>query len=470
MAPIPTGNRTDEQFFATRYKQGERTVFGLSLSPDEITTLVPRPDPAVATPGNRRITASHAEGFARYFIANDNWVIPGVILRAPSIFQFEEVTEVPGAQFGIMSYPRRNQGDIHILDGQHRILGFFMALDMLNKDIDKARSHKANVRRTHPDDKRMEQDAQREIDRLEAARDRFFNQRFSVEVHVTDDLQAARQMFFDIADNAKGITASARARFDARKAVNRALPIVLEHPLLQDRVDMDKDRVQKNSPYWLPASKVVEIIRSIQTGFDGRVSRKLNESWKDEEGRIARETEEFFDLLVETMGPIEALKNGQTTPGKMRETMLLGGQTFIRILAGVYYELRKARGWSKSAIQEFFTALGPHSATRAHANSIWKLHVPEHIFNTNALGPSGLRADSTDLVNLIVEWAVMRADFVYSAPLTPPVEVAAEVDPDEGLDFAFDHDTKALDVEIRNEQDDIARSGRDSARRVHDRG
>jgi len=460
-APVttPSGNRTDEQFFASRYKQGERTVYGLALSPDEITTLVPRPDPAVVTPGNRRITPSHAEGFARYFIATDNWVIPGVILRAPSIFTFEETTEVPGAQFGLMSYPRRNSGDIHILDGQHRILGFFMALDILSRDIDKARSAKAAARRVG--DPNAEKAAQNEIATLEAARDRFFNQRFSVEVQVTDDLKAARQMFFDIADNAKGITASTRARFDSTKAVNRALPVVLEHPLLLERVDMEKDRVQKNSPYWLPASKLVEIIRSIQTGFDGRVSRKLNASWKDEDLRIARETNEFFDLLVATMGPIEALKDGQTTPGKMRETMLLGGQTFIRILAGVYYELRKDRGWSSDQVAEFFTALGPHAATRAHANSIWQLHVPEHIFNLNALGPSGLRSDSAELVNLLVDWAVMRAPFVYAAPVAPPVEVN---DPDEGLDFALGHDTTAQAVEQRNEIEALAAKGREKAR------
>ncbi|MGC8073608.1 hypothetical protein ACP3W1_23915, partial [Salmonella enterica] len=92
------------------------------------------------------------------------------------------------------------------------------------------------------------------------------------------DIDEAKQMFFDIAENALGITASTRARFDSRKIVNRALPMVLEHPLLLNRVDLDKDRVQKNSPFWIPASKVVEIIRTMRKGFEGRVSRKDNEA------------------------------------------------------------------------------------------------------------------------------------------------------------------------------------------------
>ena len=38
---------------------------------------------------------------------------------------------------------------------------------------------------------------------------------------VEDDSTAYKQMFFDIADNALGITSSVRARFDSRKVVNR---------------------------------------------------------------------------------------------------------------------------------------------------------------------------------------------------------------------------------------------------------
>jgi hypothetical protein len=453
----PSAYQTDQQFFATKYQQGTRTVYGLAATPGELVGLVPRPDPAVPTEGNRRINASHAEAFARYFIENESWVIPGIILRAVNMFHFESVQEIPSAAFGVMSYPKRRQGDIHILDGQHRILGFFMALDKLDAEIEKARSYKATVRRTMPDDKRAEMDAQKEIDRLEGARDRFYKQRVAVEIQVTDDIDEAKQMFFDIAENALGITASTRARFDSRKIVNRALPMVLEHPLLLNRVDLDKDRVQKNSPFWIPASKVVEIIRTMRKGFEGRVSRKDNEAWKGEEAAIARETNEFFDLLVKTMPPVNALLHSQITAGQMRDTMLLGGQTFIRILAGVYYELRKDRKWSAKQVEEFFTALGPHAAGRAHANSIWKQHAPEHLFNLNGVGPSGRRADSVELMNLITDWAIARAPFVYAAPVPAP---AVDADPDEGIDFAPSHSTKQLELELELENAEIAQESK----------
>lgn len=452
----PSAYQTDQQFFATRYKQGTRTVFGLALTPGELTGMVPRPDPAVPTEGNRRINASHAEAFARYFIENTTWVIPGIILRALNMFTFDAVQEIPSAAFGMMSYPKRRQGDIHILDGQHRILGFFMALDKLDLDIEKARSRKAQARRTGLDDNAV-RDIQKEIDALEAARDRFYNQRVSVEIQVTDDVDEAKQMFFDIAENALGITASTRARFDSRKVINRALPMVLEHPLLFNRVDLDKDRVQKNSPYWLPASKLVEIIRTMRKGFEGRVSRKDNEAWKGQEAAIAREAMDFLDLLVKTMPPVNALLHGQITAGQMRDTMLLGGQTFIRILAGVYYELRVNRKWSAKQVEEFFTALAPHAAGRAHANSIWKRHAPDHLFNLNGVGPSGRRSDSVDLMKLITDWAVIRAPFVYApAEPAPPVDA----DPDEGIDFAPSHSTKQLELELELENAEIAQESK----------
>ena len=94
-APEVTGYRTEETLFATRYKQGGRTVYSVALSPDQIVNLITKPDPAVASPGNRRITPKHAQEFARYFLDNENWVSPGIILRSPGVFRFESTRTLP---------------------------------------------------------------------------------------------------------------------------------------------------------------------------------------------------------------------------------------------------------------------------------------------------------------------------------------------------------------------------------------
>ena len=77
-------------------------------------------------------------------------------------------------------------------------------------------------------------------------------------------------MFFDIADNALGITSSVRARFDSRKVVNRGLEEVMKHALLKDRVDPEQDRMGRNNPNLMGAKHVAEIVRTLAVGIEGR--------------------------------------------------------------------------------------------------------------------------------------------------------------------------------------------------------
>ncbi|MDF2694291.1 MAG: hypothetical protein K0S65_2674, partial [Labilithrix sp.] len=311
---------TEKELFASRYKQGGRTVYNVAMTPAQIASTVKRPNPDADNPGNRRIRPDHAQAFARYLMEHAEWVVPGIILRAPSIFSFVEDFEVPDAQFGTVKYEERNQGDIHILDGQHRILGFHIALEQIDEMIDKARSAKASARRVQ--DPNAAKAAEQEIHRLEKVRDRLYKERVSVEIQVTDDLQAYRQMFFDIAENALGITASVKARFDSRKVVNRALPAVLEHPLLAGRTDLEVDRIPRKSPNLLTARHVMETMRVLTVGFDGRVSRRQDKELNEVE--IAREANAFFTALTEAFAPLKAVELGQLLPDTLRDTSMLG--------------------------------------------------------------------------------------------------------------------------------------------------
>lgn len=454
-APVmpTTSYSTEERYFATRFKQGERTVFGLQLSPAELTGLIKRPNPDANNPGNRRIRPNHAQAFATYFLEHENWVAPGIILRAPSIFSFEasDGFEIPGASFGYMSFPRRNQSDIHILDGQHRILGFFLAEEMIASQLDKARDARATAKRVEGDGSVAAKHAQREIDRLERVRDRFATERLTVEIQVTDDMSAYRQMFYDIADNALGITASVKARFDTRKVVNRALPAVLEHPLLAGRTDLEVDRIRKGSPNLLTARHIVEMLRVITVGFDGRIGRRQEKELK--EGVVAQGATDFIDALVASFPQLQAVQQGTLIPEVLRATSLLGSPLFLRILAGAWYDLRTNRGFSQQMVIDFFQTLSKHMAAPVHENTIWKSQLPPELFNDGSYGPNGQRQSSTALVAALVDWAIMKPDFLDADPLPAP---EPEVDPDEGIDFAPDHDTKKLEVEFRNELEDLA--------------
>jgi hypothetical protein len=270
-------------------------------------------------------------------------------------------------------------------------------------------------------------------------------------------------MFFDIAENALGITNSVKVRFDTRQAVNRALPDVLTHPLLLNRVEMNLDRVQKNSPHILSARQVTEIIRVLTVGFDGRISKRINAELNEDS--LAREAEQFFTMLTEQFAPLYSLEHGLVIAKQLRDTMLLGNPLFLRVLAGVQYDLVKHHAWTKSMVAEFFGKLAKHTTTRAHAASIWRLYAPESTFNENALGPSGRRVDSTLLVRTIADWAIDRQPFVDAEPKPEPKVAAPEVDPDAHIDFAPGHSTKKLEAELRRENEEIAAEAKARAAR-----
>lgn len=454
-APTPAGYSTDKELYASRYRQGGRTVYAVAMTPAQIASVVKKPDPSAANPGNRRIRPDHAQAFARYFIEHPEWVVPGIILRAPNIFSFEQDFEVPDAQFGTVRYPERNQGDINILDGQHRILGFHLALEQVDSLIDAARSARVKARRT--DSPRAEKEADTEIERLESVRDRLYKERVNVEIQVTDDLQEYRQMFFDIAENALGITASVKARFDSRKVVNRALPGILEHPLLAGRVDLEVDRLSRNSPNLLSARHVMEMTRVLTVGYGGRVSRRQDKELDD--GQITRSANEFLTVLTEAFPTLKAVQYSQLLPEQLRETSMLGSPLFLRILAGAYHELRSDRHhWSSEMVQAYFASLAKHVAAPAHANSIWKLHADPEAFNLDAFGPNGRRQDAQGLVDSLVAWALDRESFIDAAPQDAPEP--EPVDEDDLLDFAPSHSTKDLEVELRIENEEIAKASK----------
>jgi hypothetical protein len=463
VAPIAAYS-TDEQFYATRYRQGGRTVYLVALTPAEIINNILRPNPAAPNPGNRQIRLNHAQSFAKYYLEHENWVIPGLILRAPAIFDFATELDVldNSAQFGVLSYPKRKQGDIQILDGQHRILGFHLALEMLETERQKALDHLNRARRTEDKGSKVIKDAERAIKEIEAKQDRFYAERVAVEVHITDDLNSYRQMFFDIADNALGISASVKARFDKRKVANRAFVLVAEHPLLLNRIDPENDRLGRTGPYLLSARHVIEIIRASNLGIEGRFGKAMEREMNEVE--VANKTTTFFDILVRAFPQFQAIIDGLLTPDRLRQISILGSPLFLRILAGTYAELRDNHAWSEKQVEQFFEVLAKHVSVPVHENSIWWTQTPAETFNLGSTGPNGRRQDIVALSQRIWDWAVLGAEAypaVYADPVPAP---PAPVDEDEGIDFAPTHDTTLIEVEERQAIEEVAKQSKSRAK------
>jgi DNA-sulfur modification-associated len=397
-----TGYDPDVRFYATRYRQGERTVYSLDLALTQIAELLPAPDPANPTEGNRRIRESHARGFAEYVRQQREWVAPALLLRGPDIFRFEARERIGGTEFGVLSFPRLASTDLRILDGQHRILGIHFAIQGIAADLEKARSGLAAAKRTEAEPAVIAQ-FQEKIDLLNAQRERFARERTSLQIFIEDDQVAFKQMFFDIADNALGITSSVRARFDSRKVVNRSLEEVMKHALLQNRVDREQDRIGHGNPNLMGAKHVAEIIRTLAVGIEGRIGRRLEDELHED--ALVQQTNEFLDALVAAFPPLDAVIDGRKTPEDLRKTSLLGSTVMFRVLAGTYAELVEAYGFDEEEVTEFFRKLAPHMDGPVTKDSIWITEVPDDIFTPGALAPRSRRQDLKSLRDTLVSWA-----------------------------------------------------------------
>ncbi|ALJ19503.1 DNA sulfur modification protein DndB [Microbacterium sp. No. 7] len=443
---------TDERFFATRYKQGGRTVYLLALTPAEIVGLVGAPSPNSPSPGNRRVSASRANDFASYYLEQESWVIPGLILRAPNIFTFEqdEAISSGGVNFGVVSYPKREGMNIQILDGQHRILGFHLALDRIQKALEKARDQRSRAARVEGKGSRLEAEAQATIDQQQALLDRFYSERASIEIQVTDSVEQWRQMFFDIANNAKGISVSVKSQFDQRKVVNRALPIILEHPLLDGRVDMENDRLGRSGPNLLSLKHLAEITKTCSVGLWGRVGKVMEATLSERE--VATKTTDFIDLIVDCFPLLLDVQAGRMTPDELRRQTILGSVLFLRQLAGLYWEMAIQRD-QRDALVDFFIALSQHVGAPVQPNSIWVLHGRPDTFTPYSTGPNHRRQDIKALGEDLLEWALIKPDFVWAPPLPAPVfEVAAEQP--EQIDYS-DLDDPELEAKLQQEDVDL---------------
>lgn len=399
-----TGYDTEDRFYATKYTQGRRKVFAIDLSLTQIASYLPEPDPKDPTEGNRRVREAHAVAFGNYLREHEDWVSPALLLRGPDIFNFETKEEIAGTQFGIVSLPRLARSDLRILDGQHRILGIHRAIQGIARDLEKHRDLLARGKRNGEPPEVLKQFTDK-IKELEHQRGRLDRERISIQIMVEDDSSAYKQMFFDIADNALGITSSVRARFDSRKVVNRSLEDVMKHSLLAGRVDMEQDRIGANNPNLLGAKHVADIVRSVAVGVDGRVGRRLEDELRED--ALVQLTNGFLDALVDGFSDLARVADGAVTPEDLRRGSLLGSTSMVRVLAGVYHDLNSMQ-WDDEDITEFFTSLNPFMDAPVRAESPWVTDVPNEIFSEGASAPKARRQDLRALNDTIVGWALTQ--------------------------------------------------------------
>jgi len=398
----PSGYSTHDEYFATRFQQGERVIYSVDLSIPQLVSTLPEPDPNRQQPGNRKINLSHAKAFAEYIQERDNWVCPSLMLRAPEgEFQFRSEREIAGTELGILAIPRLAREALKILDGQHRILGFHIAWRSLSESIQKGREEVAVARRSGPEE--LVKEIDRRLARRLALRDQLSQARVSIDIVVVDDPEAYKQVFVDIADNAKGVTRTLSARFDRRKVVHRALPLVAEHPLLKGRVEEESDRLSSVNPNLLTAKNVADITRTVQVGAARRISKRLEDEL--EERKVAENANRFLDVAEDAFPDLRAVEQGEIAPAELRRDSLLGSATMLRVLAGVYHELvideSAGSRLTDGEATKFLAKLSGHMGAPISSAGPWT----HGLFLDSGMAPQASQGDIKKLVDLIVSWS-----------------------------------------------------------------
>jgi hypothetical protein len=379
-------------------KQGGRTVYSIRIPLIDLDTILPVPRSEAPDPDNRKVDPRHAKEFGDYLTAKPEWVAPTLLVRADGGVTFTPAEGSDG-QVGYLDVPW-TQGSTHNLltiDGQHRILGVHMEISRISAERDAVNR---DLAKTQAQERRAKLLARREV--LDARLNRLNTEFVGLDIYIEPDNFKARQMFVDVADNAKGISSAVRARFDASKIANRTLDRIIPHALLKGRVDLDQDRMTLKNPNLMGAKHVADLTRAVFVGVGGRIGKKMEAELDDHV--VVEDTLSFLDSITEAFADLTAVAEGRLAPIDLRKRSLLGSVGMLRILAGVFRELRENHDANDEEVTEFFRRLNPHMIAPITDESLWRNSDATTDFEVNASAPIMRQQNVAHLVKVISGW------------------------------------------------------------------
>lgn len=357
-----SGYSTTHDFWGTRFAQMKLDEISLHVTVDQITAgFIQKPDPAVRLSTNRAIKLPHAESFASYLIrgAQDQtgkWavIVPALSLfTSPMAIDFEVRPELHAGdiQFGVVRIEKSTP--VQIWDGQHRTLGAYLAVERLNKLVGDALNKKAKAEAAGEADKAASYDEEARAAR--AVRQRLGRIVIPVTIALETNKERIAELFSDVADNAKGINATALARLDQRNVFNRVAASIYDGQddwtLLAEMIDDDNAYVTQNNRFWTTYRDVAAVAQVAWLGYGARWTENKEEGGlAKEEGEILANAREFFEILGEAFPDIDDVLSGTIDPSELRgggsRTSLLSSSTTIRALASAFHDLKFGYQWA----------------------------------------------------------------------------------------------------------------------------
>lgn len=400
---------------AVRSIQGDRTVYSVRVPLADLPVILPLPDPDKPDPDNRKVDPNHAKKFAKYLHERPDWVAPALLARDSGGCRFEVANEQVGIGYLTVPWTAGGIGRMTTIDGQHRILGVYQEKKRITDEV--ARIDHELLTATNPAKKdALEEERLIWLDRMNRLKTDFVG----LDIYVEPDRVRGKQMFVDVADNAKGISGAVRARFDMQRIANRTLSDVVDHPLLKGKVDIERDRMTAKNRNLMGAKHVADLTRAVIAGPGGRMSKKA-EAMTDSE--VIEKVKDFLNIISEAFTGLAAVteedidnydpklsekrKNEPTAPPtkamELRATSLLGSVGMLRALAGVFRNMRED-GAEDGDIYEFFKRLDPHMATPVSEKSIWRTSAANEDFEPEAAAPIMRQQNILHLTDVITKW------------------------------------------------------------------
>ncbi len=397
-------------YLAMKTIQGGRIVYSARVPLADLSTILPVPDPDKVDKDNRKVDRLHAKQFGEYLDSRQDWVAPALLARDGGGCLFEKVDENGAVGYLTVPWALGGIGSMRTIDGQHRVLGVAIEKQRITDAV--SAIDRELARKVSPE-KQIKLQAERE--KLIGQMNRLKAEYVGLDIYVELDPIKAQQMFVDVADNAKGISGAVRARFDNYKVANRTLSDVIDHPLLKGRVDPEQDRMTLKNPNLMGAKHVADITRSVIVGPGGRISKRAERTLTD--GEVIEQVKDYLDVISNAFSGLAAVteddpeaerRAGELTRAQeLRRTSLLGSVGMLRVLGGVFHELRAGDNPAElDDITEFFKRLDRHMAAPVTETSLWRTSNAGVDFEPNAAAPIMRTQNIVHLVDVITGWYV----------------------------------------------------------------
>lgn len=412
---------TVKKVLAQRIQQTSNSTFLFSLPITQALELLEIPDPAHPFPDNRRVSKKHAMDFGNYWESHEtHWIVPPLLLDSSSTLHFDLISKsTNNTELVELELVKGNRETLRILDGQHRILGWYLKQIELGQRLDDATS--AYNKFVISGARKESEKTVLEIDRIKWILERLNTEH--VAVNLLDSLTARlhQQLFVDIAKNALGINKTVQAKFDSASAVNRVTQsLIKNHPLFEDRIDLEKTSCSGSNPNLLTVVNVSDITRHACFGVNRRVTAKRENNYKD--AVLEENVTIFLDLMVNQIPQLNQIIEGKMTPETLREKYMLGSGTIWRCLSGTFYETCVIIDDDEGTIEIDRTQLQKFEEFLAMFGEKMSLPISRGWFATNLFpierskAPSSRSQDLEAMVGLMSAWTRNGRLFLPKSP------------------------------------------------------